>query len=92
MVFGWVLEGSIGLFMGSILYTTQRLHSSSFLGLPCRILNISHKKELLRSLWVSPVVLQSSMNLRAGRFWGLQSQNRKNPEPPTPINPRAPKP
>ena len=26
--------------------------SSSFLGLPCRILNISHKKELLRGLRV----------------------------------------
>ena len=26
--------------------------SSSFLGLPCRILNINHKKELLRGLWV----------------------------------------
>ena len=28
------------------------LLSSSFLGLPSRILNINHKKELLRSLWV----------------------------------------
>ena len=27
--------------------------SSSFLGLPYRILNINHKKELLRGLWVS---------------------------------------
>ena len=26
--------------------------SSSFLGLPYRILNINHKKELLRGLWV----------------------------------------
>ena len=26
--------------------------TSSFLGLPFRILNINHKKELLRSLWV----------------------------------------
>ena len=33
-------------------YPTHRLLSSSFLGLPCRILNMSHKKELLRSLWV----------------------------------------
>ena len=32
--------------------TTQRLLSSSFLGLPYRILIINHKKELLRSLWV----------------------------------------
>ena len=30
----------------------HRLHSSSFLGLPYRIPNISHRKELLWSLWV----------------------------------------
>ena len=30
----------------------HRLHSSSFLGLPYRSLNINHKKELLRSLWI----------------------------------------
>ena len=32
---------------------TQRLHSSSFLGVPYRILNMNPKKELLWSLWVS---------------------------------------
>ena len=32
---------------------THRLLTSSFLGLPSRILNINHKKELLRSLWVT---------------------------------------
>ena len=31
---------------------THRLLSSSFLGLPYRILNMNPKKELLRSLWV----------------------------------------
>ena len=31
---------------------THRPLSSSFLGLPYRILKISHKKELLRGLWV----------------------------------------
>ena len=31
---------------------THRPLSSSFLGLPYRILNIDHKKELLRGLWV----------------------------------------
>ena len=31
---------------------THRPLSSSFLGLPYRVLNINHKKELLRSLWV----------------------------------------
>ena len=35
-----------------LLLTTHRLLSSSFLGLPCGILNINPKKELLRSLWV----------------------------------------
>ena len=32
--------------------TTHRLLSSSFLGVPYRILHMNHKKELLRSLWV----------------------------------------
>ena len=32
---------------------THRLLCSSFLGLPYRILDINHRKELLRSLWVS---------------------------------------
>ena len=36
------------------LSPTHRLHSSSFLGLPYRILNINHKKELKWSLWVIP--------------------------------------
>ena len=31
---------------------THRPQSSSLLGLPYRILNINHKKELLRGLWV----------------------------------------
>ena len=34
---------------------THRLPSSSFLGLPYRTLNINHKKELLRSLWVHSI-------------------------------------
>ena len=38
---------------------TQRLHRSSFLGLPFRILNRNHKKELLRSLWVVWLVEES---------------------------------
>ena len=33
------------------LLGTHRLHSSSFLGLPYRILNANHKKEPLWSLW-----------------------------------------
>ena len=39
----------------SLLGTTLTLHSSSFLGLPYRILNINHKKQLLWSLWVDRV-------------------------------------
>ena len=38
-------------------YTLKPTHgplSSSFLGLPYRILNVHHKKELLRGLWVKP--------------------------------------
>ena len=31
---------------------TQRPRSSSFWGLPYRVLNMNHKKDLLRSLWV----------------------------------------
>ena len=31
---------------------TQRLQSSSVLGSPYRVLNINHRKELLRGLWV----------------------------------------
>ena len=37
---------------GRVLGFTHRLLSSSFWGLPYRILNMNHKKELLRSLWV----------------------------------------
>ena len=33
-------------------FSTHRPLSSSFLGLPYRILNMNHKKELLRRLWV----------------------------------------
>ena len=36
----------------SLLRPTHRPLSSSFLGLLYRILNINHKKELLRGLWV----------------------------------------
>ena len=41
--------------------STHRLLSSSFLGLPYRILNMNHKKELLRSLWVFRIVRPSSL-------------------------------
>ena len=41
---------------------THRPLSSSFWGLPYRILNINHKKELLRGLWVD-----LTMMLKVGR-------------------------
>ena len=37
----------------SVAVLTHRLLNGSLLGLPYRILNIHHKKELLRSLWIS---------------------------------------
>ena len=37
---------------------THRPLSSSFMGLSYRILNINHKRELLRGLWVSPKAVQ----------------------------------
>ena len=37
-----------------VTISTHRPLSSSFWGLPYRSLNISHKKELLRGLWVGP--------------------------------------
>ena len=40
------------LFWSSFDLTAHRLLSNSSLGLPYRILNMNHKKELLRSLWV----------------------------------------
>ena len=39
--------------------STHRPLSSSFLGLPERVLNINHKKELLRGLWVGQEALNS---------------------------------
>ena len=48
---------------------TQRLLSSSFLGLPYRLLNIYQKKELLRGLWVGLRVEGLQFRLRG--FWGF---------------------
>ena len=46
------------------LLSTHKPVSSSFLGLPCRILNINYKKELLRGLWVD----SGMKGVIAGRF------------------------
>ena len=47
---GGPISGRIGF--------THRPLSSSFLGLPYRILNINHKTELLRGLWVESVCIE----------------------------------
>ena len=44
--------------------STHRLLSSSFLGLPYRILYTNHKKELLWSLWVSRKGYGTSLDFR----------------------------
>ena len=46
--------------MSDLMGVSHRLLSSSFLGLPYRIPNINHKKELLRSLWVSHVARENT--------------------------------
>ena len=43
---------------------THKLLSSSLLGLPYRILNMSHKTELLRSLWVVRVFTVEGSGVR----------------------------
>ena len=41
---------------------THRPLSSSFLGLPYRILDMNHKKELLRGLWVDhPIMPEAAL-------------------------------
>ena len=42
---------------------TNRPLSSSFLGLPYRIPNISHKKELLRGLWVLSTLIEMTVRV-----------------------------
>ena len=56
------LQNHIGL--------THRPHSSSFLGLPYRILNMNPKKELLRGLWVVQLRrgMRASCNTKASTF------------------------
>ena len=46
------LASALSFNMEYFLNCTHRPLSSSFLGLPYRILNISHQKELLGGLWV----------------------------------------
>ena len=53
---------------GSNVFNNHRLHSSSFLGLPYRILNISHKKEPLWSLWVVRYLVRAGIVAMCRRF------------------------
>ena len=46
----WRISGGLT----GLMVVTHRPLSSSFLGLPYRILNTNHTKELLRGLWVEP--------------------------------------
>ena len=56
---------------------THRPLSSSFLGVPYRILNINHKKELLRGLWVGP------------RDLGSRPRHFNTPETLLQVNPES---
>ena len=47
-------------------YTTHRPLSSSFLGLPYRVLNINHRKELLRGLWAEVLQGLSGFGIALG--------------------------
>ena len=55
------------------LLASHRLLSSSFLGLPFWILNMNHKKELLRSLWVE-------RNRSKHKFTVFASSKHKRPQ------------
>ena len=52
------------MFHGTLIGSTQRPQSSSFLGLPYRILNMNPQKELLWGLWVG----YRGLGSRAFRF------------------------
>ena len=58
-------------YLGMLEDPTHRLPSSSLLGLPCRILSMNHKKELLRSLWVLLFIIQKSEGVDS-RAWGFR--------------------
>ena len=58
--------------------------SSSFLGLPYRILNMNHKKEILRGLWEGS---SSSVNRRP--CFSSLHQNTLHPKCPPPSSSRS---
>ena len=52
--------------MPVVVKSTHRLRRSSFVGLPYRILNTNHKKELLRSLWVRMMAVMVNLDVCGG--------------------------
>ena len=65
---GVLFNGLMGLSSQGYEQGTHRPLSSSFWGLPYRILNIDHKKELLRGLWVTiSVVLKAPIKIYHNR-------------------------
>ena len=85
------LQGIVQVARLPMPYTLNPTHgplSSSFLGLPCRILNVPHKKELLRGLWVSPI-LKTSTGLVPGNFLSVADILFRQES--APCNPQHPK-
>ena len=74
-------------------WSTHRPLSSSFLGLPYRILNISHKKELLRGLWAEALCFGGGWNpaLRTSLFPGVphESPTAEGPQNPEFYHPSS---
>ena len=52
-----------------IMVRTHRPQSSSFWGLPYRILNMNPKKELLWGLWVNPKPLNCGLDITCRDMW-----------------------
>ena len=69
-------EGGSLLLGGSwVVISTHRLLSSSFLGLPFRILNVNHKKELVRSLSVGRISRAPMVIAQGGEIYEPQTCN-----------------
>ena len=64
---------------------THRPLSSSFWGLLYRILNISHKKELLRGLWVASTSIQKNPCDPIGSAWNHGTSFGRNGPNPTKL-------
>ena len=69
--------------------STQRPLSSSFWGLPYRILNINHKKELLWGLWVDTIISPKPDPKCKGPYTSQASRTSNSQEPREPKCPNA---